>query len=96
MSEVLEKLDTMDGKLDELLIWKAGHDEKHESIARDITEVREVLFDNPGLKTKVEGLMHNKNNIGRTRDFWMYVLKVIIAAAIIAIIAWLLKFYKND
>jgi len=96
MSEILEKLDTIDSKLDELLIWKAGHDKKHESIDRDISEVREVLFDNPGLKSNVEGLLRCKNNMSRWRDFWMYVMKVIIAAAIIAITAWLLKFYKGD
>lgn len=95
MSEqVLEKLDKMDEKLDELVKWKAVHQESHKTIDRDVTEVREVLFENPDLKSQVQTLMNCKRGISRWRDFWMGVLKTVVAVAIIAILTWFLFLYK--
>jgi len=96
MSEaIIEKLEVMDGKLDELLTWKAVHKEEHKVIHRDVTEIRETLFDNPGLKSQVQTLMNNKKNISRWRDFWLGVLKIVIGAAIVAVLMWLMLVYKK-
>lgn len=89
-----ELLKEMNGKLDELLLWKAGHDKGHETIDRDIKEVREVLFDNPGLKSKVERLWNCKKDSFRWRDFWMSVLRTVVATIILGVIVWLLLLYK--
>ena len=95
MSEVLDKLGEMDVKLDDLLKWKAVHQESHKIIDRDITEVRETLFENPGLKSQVQTLMNCKQGISRWRDFWMGVLKVVVAAGIIMIFTWFMLLYQK-
>ena len=95
MSEVLDKLNEMDPKLDELLMWKAAHEEGHKTIDRDITEIRDTLFENPGLKSQMQTLMNCKQGISRWRDFWMGVLKVVIAAIIIMTFTWLMVLYQK-
>jgi len=93
--QILEKLNGMDTKLDELLLWKAAHRESHKIIDRDITEVRDTLFENPGLKSQVQTLVNCKQNISRWRNFWMDVLKLVVVAAIIAVLSWFLFLYKK-
>lgn len=96
MSDViLDKLTEMDGKLDELLLFKAVHKEEHKVIGRDVTEIRETLYDNPGLKAQMQTLMNCKRNISKWSAFWMGVLRTVIAAAIVAIIMWLMLIYKG-
>jgi len=92
---ILEKLEEMDGKLDELITWKAVHKEEHKSVHRDISEVRGVLFENPGLKTQVQTLMNCNRNISKWKEFWMGVLRTVLAAAIVAILMWLILIYKT-
>ena len=93
--EILKKLNEMDVKLDELLTLKAVHKEEHKFVHRDVFEIRDVLFENPGLKAQVQTLMNCKRHISKWRDFWMAVLRTVIAAAIVAIIMWLLLIYKK-
>ena len=92
---ILDKLNDMDSKLDELLTWKAVHKAEHKVINRDVTEIRETLFDNPGLKSQVQTLMNSKRHISKWRDFWMGVLRTVIAAAIVAVLMWLMLIYKK-
>ena len=92
---ILDKLNEMDSKLDELLLWKAVHKAEHKIINRDVTEIRETLFDNPGLKSQVQTLMNSKRHISKWRDFWMGVLRTVIAAAIVAVLMWLMLIYKK-
>ena len=92
---ILDKLNEMDVKLDELLTWKAVHKTEHKIINRDVTEIRETLFDNPGLKSQVQTLMNSKRHISKWRDFWMGVLRTVIAAAIVAVLMWLMLIYKK-
>lgn len=94
-------LTSVDTKLDDLLQWKAAMDERCESHREQTKEVREILFGNPGsdksgLKTNVERLMNYKKNISRWRDFWMYILKVVLATAILSVAGWLLLIYKGS
>ena len=94
--QILEKLGEMDGKLDELLTWKAVHKEEHRGINRDVTEIRETLFDNPGLKSQVQTLVNCKQGMSRWRDFWMWVLRCLTVSGIVSLIVWLLLIYKKN
>ena len=93
--QVLEKLNKMDDKLDELLRWKAAHQESHKIIDRDIIEVRDTLFENPGLKSQVQTLINCKQNISRWRNFWIDVLKFVTVAAIVAVLTWCMVLYQK-
>ena len=95
MDPIFEKLTAMDGKLDELLLWKSVHTESHKSIDRDINEIREELFENPGIKTQVQTLMNGKKQINKSQDFWRSILRKVIETAIIAIIMWFMLMYKK-
>ena len=92
---ILEKLNEMDVKLDELLTWKAVHKEEHKVIHRDVSEVRETLFANPGIKSQVQTLMNSKRHISKWKEFWMDVLRTVLAAAIVAVLMWLMLTYKK-
>lgn len=93
--EILEKLNEISGKIDELLTWKAVHKQEHKVVYRDVSEIRSVLFENPGLKAQVQTLMNCKRNISKWKEFWMAVLKIVLAAAIVAILMWLMLIYKT-
>ena len=94
--QMLEKLNEMDTKLDEILQWKAAHQESHKSIDRDITEVRDTLFDNPGgLKSQVQTLVNCKRDMSRWRNFWMDVLKFVVVFTIIGMLGWFLFLYRK-
>jgi len=93
---ILDKLNEMDVKLDELLTWKAVHKTEHKVIHRDVTEVRSELFGNPGLKSQVQTLMNCKRHVSKWRDFWLAVLKIVVAAAIVAVLMWLMWIYKEN
>jgi len=92
---ILDKLNDMDSKLDELLLWKAVHKAEHKVINRDVTEVREVLFANPGIKSQVQTLMNSKKHISKWKEFWMVLLRTVVAAAIVAVLMWLMLIYKK-
>jgi len=93
--EILKKLDGMDVKLDELLTWKAVHKAEHKGINRDVSEIRETLFDNPGIKAQVQTLMNGRRNISKWKEFWMGVLRIVVAAAIVAVLMWFMLIYKK-
>lgn len=95
LGQIYNKLEEVDEKVDKLLTWQAVHDTKHEVVDRDINEVREVLFENPGLKSKVERLWNGRKDSFRWRDLWMYVLRVLIIAGILGVIGWLLGLYRS-
>ena len=94
--QILEKLGEMDSKLDDLLTWKAVHREEHKGINRDVTEIRDVLFENPGLKSQVQTLVNCKQNMSRWRDFWLWVLRCLVVSGIIMLICWLMVIYKKN
>ena len=93
--EILDKLNQMDVKLDELLTRKAVHKEEHKGINRDVSEIRETLFENPGLKAQVQTLMNNRGYTSKGKEFWMGVLRTVLAAAIVSILMWLMLVYKK-
>lgn len=92
MSEFEEKVIS---KLDELLIWKATLDERCKAHRKETNDVRETLYGNPnGVVKKVNTLWNCKKYASKWKDFWMYVLKVVVATGVIALIGWLLLVYK--
>ncbi len=92
--KVYEKLDSIDGKVDQLLIWKAEHIATHELLERDTADNRAALFGNPGVVSKVNTLWSCKSNLTERRKFWLEILKYLIVAGIVAVITWLLMLYK--
>lgn len=93
--EILKKLGEMDGKLDQLLLWKAVHVEEHKTISKEVNEVRDTVYDNPGLKARVQTLWDCKKDVSKRREFWVRVLGIVIAALIIAVIMWGMSLYKG-
>lgn len=103
LDQIYAMLEAIDEKVDSLLLWKAAHNEQHKTITRDITDVRKTLYGNPnGLVSKVQRLLNCKNQIQirSWKEFWMGILagiiKVVVAAAIIGLVGWLLFIYKNN
>jgi len=93
--QVVTKLDIINDKVDELLQWKAAMDERCFAHRQQTDELRNVVFSNPGLKSKVERLWNGRANITKWRDFWLHVLRVLITTAIIGAVGWLLIVFKN-
>jgi len=82
LDTIYSKLEVVDDKVDKLLIWKAEHSKEHETVGRDIEEVRTILFENPGLKSQVERLWNCKKDVTnqrtKRRNFWMWILRLLI------------------
>ncbi|NIP26669.1 MAG: hypothetical protein GWN94_19860 [Phycisphaerae bacterium] len=99
LKEVLDKLGRMDEKLDEMLRWKAGLEERCTAHREKTEELRNEMFGTDGIKIKVQRLVNCKGAIGARiavwRDFGMYVLKAIVVACLLAVIAFLLRLYKS-
>ena len=94
-TEVKDGLKSMDGKLNELVTWKAVLDERCDTHRGQTADVRETLYGNPnGVVKRVNTLWNGKKYATKWRDFWMYVLKIVVATAIIAFGGWLLLVYK--
>ena len=95
-SKIYEKLDAIDGKVDQLLIWRAEHTKQHEMLERDVADNRSVLFDNPGIIGKVNQLYNSRNRDKAWSCFWVDILKFLVATATVAIVTWLLVIYKQS
>ena len=94
--EILKKLDEANDKLDLLLQWRAGLEERCKAHLEKTEEVRTVLFENPhGLVCRVDKLTQCKKSITEWREFWIYILKVVLAAAIISLAGWLFFVYSE-
>ena len=96
LDQIYAKLEDIDGKVDELLIWKAAHITQHKTISRDIDDVRETLYENPGLKARVQTLWNGRKHTATWQDFWLFILRYLIAAAIVGITIWFLSIYKGS
>ena len=94
--EIINKLNKMDGKLDEIKTWQAVHAEKHEALDEDVKEVRDTVYNNPGLKSRVQTLWDSRKEISKRREFWMRILNVVIAALVIAVIMWAVGLYRGS
>ena len=95
--EILRKLDKVSEKLDVMLQWKSGFEQRCVSHNEKTQEVRTVLFDGPDcLLKRVDRLNHIKETESRQKDFWMSVAKVCVATFIISLAVWLFSLYRDS
>lgn len=88
-------IDAIAGKVDELLVWQGRMEERCTSHRIQTDELRKTVFDNPGLKLKVQTLWNCKQNITKWREFWMIILRYLIIAVIISVCGFLFVMYKK-
>jgi hypothetical protein len=100
MQQVLDKLEAIDGKIDDMLQWRAGLEERCQGHREKTDELRKEMFDAAGLKVKVQRLWNCKgalrDKVAMWQDFGMYVLKAIVVAGLLAVIAFGFKLYKSS
>ena len=107
MAQVLDKLsgiekqnEVMNGKIDKLLQWKAGQEEKCSAHREKTEELRMEVYGDEGLKTKVVKLWNCKgamsDKVAMWQDFGMYILKAVVVACLLAVIAFFMKVYKSN
>ena len=96
LEQIYTKLQAIDGKLDELVEWKGGLDERCLNRGKEIKTIQHILFGNPddGLASKVQTLLNCKKGIKTRQVFFQGILRSLIVAGILALAAWLLYVYK--
>ena len=95
-TEIEKKLNQIDDKLDLMLQWKAGFEERCIAHNEKTQEVRTIMFDGPdNLLKRVDRLNHIKETNVKSQDFWRSVTKVCIATLIISLATWLFSLYKS-
>lgn len=107
LEDIGKKLDGIDSKIELSLTWQARHEAEAEQRQRDLNEVRHTLFGNdvPGLKTRVDRqerfcANHQKEEAARLKlhtgawRWFMEVLRVVVAAVVIAVIFWAMQVYR--
>jgi hypothetical protein len=87
-----EMLTQIDGKVDELLQWKATLDERCSGHRNLTDEVRQTIYGNPG---KSDGLQFDVSRLTNGRKFWSYIYRGGILAALISFGAFLLTYLKG-
>ena len=105
--QVLDKLDgierqgnVMDGKIDELLLWKAALEVRCRTQAEKTKGLQDELYNKEnGLKVRVQRLWNCKgalrDKVAMWQDFGMYILKALVVAGLLAVIAVIFKVYKS-
>ena len=97
MTKIEEGLKTVNEKLDEMLQWKAGFEERCVAHKSQTEEVRNTLFGDRGcngMVKQVDRLVQCKGELSRWRDFRIGLFKIVVAAAIISLVSWLLFIYR--
>ena len=95
--EILRKLDKVSEKLDVMLQWKSGFEQRCVSHNEKTQEIRTIMFDGPdNLLKRVDRLNHIKEEQSRQKDFWMSVTKVCVATFIISLAVWLFSLYRDS
>jgi len=98
MSDVINKLEIIENKIDELLFWKVKHTESHELIERDVADNRKILFGDAGeqgIVAKITLLWNGRDRNKDIKNFLLSILRNVISVGILSIIAWLLILYKG-
>ena len=97
--EIHDKVGEIDNKISKLLQWCSAMDERCLSHRKETDEVRRTVYGNPsktnGLQFQVDRLLKCKNEINKWREYGFFLLKVLSASAIIAVVTFLLKLYKG-
>ena len=87
LNQIYEAVQETNTKVNELVEWKAGMDEHILNQDRMLDGVRKTVYGN------VQRLLNGKeNSIKSSRNFWLYILRTIIAAVIVAAIIGVMGF----
>ena len=85
-------------KLDKILEWMAAHDAHHETVGRDLIEVRASLYGNghPGIVSRTQTIEQRcaSQCVGAIARSFLKIAENVASAAIIAFIAWLAGIWK--
>ena len=97
LDQIYKTVQETSKKVNELVEWKAGMDEHILNQDRMINGVRKTVYGNPnnGLVGKVQRLLNGKENSTSWEIFWLYILRIVIAAGIIGVIGFLLMLYAK-
>lgn len=97
--QILISVESIDGKVDKLLIWQATVEERCLSHRQQTNGLRLSIYgddkSNIGLKAKVQSLLNCKKTITKQKEFWLSVLGKIVAYGIVGFFTWLLFIYKK-
>lgn len=95
MQQIISKLDNINTKVDQLLLWKAALNERCDSHLKNTNEMHKTLYDNPGIVSKVQRLENCKkflaSNQSRWADFWMYLLKALVVISVVSFVSLMVK-----
>jgi len=92
------KLDAMDKKLDTMLLWRASFEQRYVFHEDKIEELRGTIYGEKGtngMVKQVDRLVQSKGQFNKWQDFWLCILKVVIATSIISLAGWLFFMYKS-
>ena len=100
MQQVLDKLEAIEDKIDNLLQWKATIEERCQGHREKTDELRSEIYSIDGLKVKVQKLWNCKgafrDKVAMWQDLGMYVLKAVVVFCLLAVIMFALKLYKSS
>jgi len=95
--EILRKLDKVSEKLDVMLQWKSGFEQRCVSHNEKTQEIRTIMFGGPdNLLKRVDRLNHIKEANAKSQDFWRSVFKVCLVTFIISLATWLFSLYRDS
>jgi hypothetical protein len=86
---IILKLEQIDGKVDELLLWKSALDVRCEAHREKTDRMEETLYGNPGMESQVAKLSNFANNAKFRKKWLMSILAIVIATLATATILWL-------
>jgi len=90
----------INSKVDTLLQWKSTVDERCEAHRKQTNEVRKTVYGNPGhadgLQFAVSRLTNSGKRAIKFREFWIFILKILLISGIISVVTWLFQIYKGD
>jgi len=90
----------IDSNIDELMIWKSALDERCDAHRKQTAEVRRTVYGNPGsangLQFEVSRLSNCKKSLTKLREFWVFILKILLITGIISVVTWLFRIYKGE
>lgn len=97
LDQIYQAVQETNSKVNELVEWKAGMDERMSNLVEMTKGVRRTVYGNPnnGLVGKVQQLLNCKESSMSWRNFWLYILRVVIAAAILGVMGFLLVLYAK-
>ena len=95
LEQIYNLMQIIDSKVDSLLQWKAGMIEMCKSHQEKTKVLNDTVFENPGIKEKVDQLWNSEKQLLNRRAYWLSIVKTIIAALIIMFVCWVLILYKK-